>query len=209
MNKANDFKDGKWHYAVEQLKDYPWTFAHLDQNVDVVRDLKSRLEGVAVDGGTITYKKLLDGVSVYKPVQVLDALSLDASGLDTPKTTYEWHKIDARYWSQGSKDSEYRDELLDYISAESYKEHGFMLSAIVVNQAFDEPSWGFLSLAFFCELLKGHDERGIGRDEREHRERAEDAFVRDQQELVYDHYRSQQQTVIAPPTPSWDDDEIF
>ncbi len=129
---------------------------HAHRSGEPIAIMRRRLLAAAVKGETINYSQLAGGIK------------FDASWSPSGKP----FEIDVHHWS--SRDIRIVAVVLNGITDSLRKRHGFLISALVVNQNSGMPSKGFYRAAMKAGMLDRLDHRVW--------------FWRDQLEAIYEHY---------------------
>ncbi|OLE54155.1 MAG: hypothetical protein AUG51_10010 [Acidobacteria bacterium 13_1_20CM_3_53_8] len=104
----------------KKMAEIEWIYA--DKDPQALSILEEKIAGTGRKLGLITYSKLVEGVDFHLPnIRKGEAYSIQ---------TYNWTGLDRAILG----------EFLGYTSTRSYREAGFMASALVVNSTGYEPS---------------------------------------------------------------------
>ena len=129
---------------------------HAHRSGEPIAIMRRRLLAAAAKGETINYSQLAGGIK------------FDASWSPSGKP----FEIDVHHWS--SRDIRIVAVVLNGITESLRKSHGFLISALVVNQNSGMPSKGFYRAAMKAGMLDRLDHRVW--------------FWRNQLEAIYEHY---------------------
>lgn len=123
------------------------------------RLLRERIQAVARRGDFITYSELVEGVTFNIP---------NINGGNP-------YRIDTAQWID--LDRLLIGEFLGLISTESFRDHGYMLSSLVVRKGEPRPSEHFFEWMHFLELIPDLTEESV------------DEFWSQQVRLAFEHLR--------------------
>jgi len=118
-----------------------WSWARSDRAA--VEELEWRMQRAAKNRGMLDYSTLVEGITFNVP-----AINNGGS-----------FKIDIRNWRD--IDRALIGTFLGYISMRSYKESGFLLSAIVVGKSEAQPSYHFFDYVRKLGMLEDMSETSI------------------------------------------------
>lgn len=111
---------------------HEWRYSHEDPAA--LEEIRGRIENCGRQRGLISYSDLVSGIEFRLP-----------SIWDAP------HSIDVHDWS--GLERKVIGDFLGCITADSYREHGFMASALVVGKYQDQPSEHFFEWMEFLQIL--------------------------------------------------------
>jgi hypothetical protein len=114
-------------------------FVYADKDPDAVAILEHRIAEAGKRLQLITYSDLVKGVDFHLPNVKKGAYRIQI---------YDWSGLDR----------DILGDFLGYISTRSYREHGFMASALVVNRSEYKPSDHFFEWMEKLEALESMDE---------------------------------------------------
>lgn len=119
--------------VLERFRDIKWSYAPRD--LTAAAELRHRIAERGRKGALIRYSDLVAGVTFRLPNV--------ASGAPFQIDVGDWTDLDRALLG----------DYLGYLSLETYEQHGFMASALVVSKADDTPSDGFWSLMKLLGLV--------------------------------------------------------
>ncbi len=125
--------------AIEaKMSEVDWSYGNKDMNALAI--LEKRIAETGRSLGLITYTDLVKGVEFHLP-------NINSGNAYSIKT-YDWTGLDRRIIG----------DFLGYASYRSYKKHGFMISALVVNRDEFRPSWHFFDWMKYLGVLPDLEE---------------------------------------------------
>jgi len=129
--------------VVRAFSQIQWSYG--DKDAAALAILEGRIIEKARNLALITYSDLVKGVVFHLP-------NINNGAAYTIQT-YDWSGLDRKIIG----------DFLGYASYRSYRQHGFMMSALVVNKDEFRPSWHFFDFMQYLEHLEDSSEDSINR----------------------------------------------